>query len=104
MSKIEAVGNFFTVPDTTSWKISDRSDNSNDQKESSFGDQLIGFIKEVNQSQNSSSQLQNDYLAGKKVEPHELMMSMEKASMMLNLTVKVRDDIVKTWNDLARTS
>ena len=104
MANIESIGNFFSVPESGHWKIKSLEDNEAKKQDVSFGDQLMSFMKEVNHSQNSSNNLQQDYLTGKKVEPHELMMGMEKASMMLNLSVRVRDEMVKAWNDLIRTA
>ncbi len=102
MNKISDFNNFFSIKDGFQWGISVGEKNKENHQGGSFGDQLIGFIKEINNSQNQASNLQNDYIAGKKVEPHELMMSMEKAGMMLNLSVHVKDHLVKTWNDLTK--
>ncbi len=102
---IKGTENFFNIAGNNAWDISvAKGDSNQNSKDSSFGDMLLGFVKEVNTAQNGSSQLQQDYIAGKNVEPHELMMSKEKANMMLNLTVKVRDDIVKGWNELIKIS
>lgn len=68
-----------------------------------FGSMLKEALSEVNGMQGQSSQLQNDYLQGKPVEFHDLMITMEKASTAMALTLQVRNKLLEAYQEIART-
>lgn len=68
-----------------------------------FGSMLKQALSEVNGMQGESRQMQNDYLQGKPVEFHDLMITMEKASTAMALTLQVRNKLLEAYQEVART-
>ncbi|MBI5727515.1 MAG: flagellar hook-basal body complex protein FliE, partial [Ignavibacteriales bacterium] len=56
-----------------------------------FADVLQGFVKDVNADQLNSSQMTNDFMNGKNVELHEVMIAGEKAKTSLELLMEIRN-------------
>lgn len=69
----------------------------------SFGRMLNQALAEVNGIQGQSRQMQNDYLTGKPVEFHDLMITMEKASTAMALTLQVRNKLLEAFQEIQRT-
>lgn len=67
-----------------------------------FGAMMRDLLAEVNQSQNQSRQMQNDFIQGKPVEFHELMVTMEKASTAMQLTLSVRNKVLEAYQEINR--
>ena len=67
-----------------------------------FGQMLMDAIKDVDAEQKKSLSMQNDLMAGRPVEPHELMIAMERASLALNLTMQVRNKLLEAYQDVSR--
>lgn len=68
-----------------------------------FGEMLKDALAEVNGMQGQSRQMQNDFLEGKNVEFHDLMITMEKASTGMALTMQVRNKLLEAYQEIART-
>lgn len=68
-----------------------------------FGRMLNEALAEVNGIQGQSRQMQNDYLTGKPVEFHDLMITMEKASTAMALTLQVRNKLLEAFQEIQRT-
>jgi flagellar hook-basal body complex protein FliE len=68
-----------------------------------FGQMLKDALGEVNGLQSDSRQLQNDYLQGKPVEFHDLMIKMEQASTAMSLTLQVRNKLLEAYQEVSRT-
>ncbi len=72
------------------------------QEGGDFGQVLMDAIKEVNQMQGESKQLQNDLMANRPVEYHDLMISMERAGTAMNLTMQVRNKVLEAYQEISR--
>ena len=57
----------------------------NAEKSEDFGKMLMDVIKEVNASQTDAKDMQNAFMTGQQVELHELMISMERAGIAMEL-------------------
>ena len=68
-----------------------------------FGTMLNQALTEVNGMQGQSRQMQNDYMTGKPVEFHDLMITMEKASTAMALTLQVRNKLLEAFQEIQRT-
>ncbi len=71
-------------------------------KGSSFGDTISGFVKEVNDEQNESGKLIQDFIEGKDVELHEVMIAGEKAKTSLQLLMEIRNKALDMYKELTR--
>lgn len=70
--------------------------------EGDFGQKLMDAIKEVNNQQADSRELQNKFMAGQPVEFHELMIAMEKASTSMALTMQIRNKLLEAYQEISR--
>ena len=59
-------------------------------------------IKDVNASQQDSAKLQNELMAGRPVEYHDLMIAMERASTTMALTMQVRNKVLEAYQEISR--
>ncbi len=73
-----------------------------DDQSGDFGKLLMDVIKEVNSSQNNASEMQNAFMTGQNVELHELMISMERAGLAMELTLQVRNKILEAYQEISR--
>ncbi len=69
-----------------------------------FGHMLMDALKEVNHAQTESQRMQNDYMAGRQVEVHDVMIAMEKASTAMQLTLQVRNKLLEAYQEITRMS
>lgn len=67
-----------------------------------FAKSLMDALKEVNQSQLDAKGMQDNLLAGQPVEPHDLMIAMEKASTAMQLTLQVRNKVLESYQEITR--
>ncbi len=67
-----------------------------------FGDLLGGFVKQVNQDQLHSAAMTNDFVNGKDVELHEVMIAGEKAKTSLDLLMEIRNKSLDMYKELTR--
>jgi len=68
-----------------------------------FGQTLMDALKEVNQSQQDSRQIQNSLMAGQPgVEIHDVLIAAEKASIGMQLTMQVRNKVLESYQEIAR--
>jgi flagellar hook-basal body complex protein FliE len=92
--KLQGLGNQITAPLD---KPSVLGSNGDD-----FAKQLMDTMKEVNQAQLDSKELQNQFMAGQPVEFHDLMISMEKAGTAMQLTMQVRNKVLEAYQEMMR--
>ena len=71
-------------------------------KSDDFANTLMDALKEVNQSQQESKELQNQFMAGQPVELHDLMIKMEQASTAMQLTMQVRNKMLEAYQEINR--
>jgi len=68
-----------------------------------FGQMLMDALKDVNQTQQDSRQVQSDFMANRPgVEIHDLMIAMERASISMQLTMQVRNKVLEAYQELNR--
>jgi len=67
-----------------------------------FGQMLMDVIKEVNGTQADAKNLQNDLMANRPVEYHDLMIAMERASTAMQLTMQVRNKVLEAYQEVSR--
>jgi flagellar hook-basal body complex protein FliE len=68
-----------------------------------FAQMLMDVMKEVNDSQNKATQVQNDFMTGRReVDYHDLMIAMERASTTMNLTLAVRNKLLEAYQEISR--
>lgn len=67
-----------------------------------FAQTLMDVLKEVNQSQQASRDKQNAFMTGQPVEFHDLMITMERASIAMQLTLQVRNKLLEAYQEINR--
>lgn len=70
--------------------------------ESGFGDVFNEFIKNVDSSEKNAKQLTEDFVMGKDVPIHEVMIAGEKAKTNLQLLIEIRNKTVETYKELTK--
>lgn len=74
----------------------------NKPKETGFKDVLGGFVKEVNASEAEAKKLTEDFVMGKGVPIHEVMIAGEKAKTNLQLLIEIRNKAIETYKELTK--
>jgi len=68
-----------------------------------FAHTLMDVLKEVNTTQQNATQVQNDFMTGRQsVDYHDLMISMERANIAMNLTLSVRNKALEAYQEISR--
>lgn len=67
-----------------------------------FKDVLTDFVKQVNDEQLNSNKLTDDFIQGKNVELHEVMIAGEKAKTSLDLLMEIRNKAIDMYKELTR--
>ena len=68
----------------------------------SFGETLTESIKEVNNLQQAKNDMITSFASGETQNVHELMISMQKASVAMNLTSAVRNKVIEAYKELSK--
>lgn len=71
-------------------------------QEGDFGQMLTDALKEVNESQLDAREKQNLVMANQPVDVDDLMISMEKASISMQLTMQVRNKLLEAYQEISR--
>lgn len=69
-----------------------------------FNDIMGNFVKDVNASQMDSKKIVSDFVEGKDVELHDVMIAGEKAKTSLELLMQIRNKTVDMYRELTRMS
>ena len=72
------------------------------ETETPFGDVLGDFVREVNTDQKQAGQMTNDFVNGKGVELHEVMIAGEKAKTSLDLLMEIRNKSLDMYKEITR--
>ena len=67
-----------------------------------FGNFLTDMIKDVNQTQVDSKKITDDFISGKDVEIHDVMIAGEKAKTSLQLLMEIRNKTVDMYKELTK--
>ncbi|MCL6623387.1 MAG: flagellar hook-basal body complex protein FliE [Fimbriimonadales bacterium] len=70
--------------------------------EEDFAHMLMDALREVNSAQLHAAQVQNDLMAGRPVEYHDLVFAMERASIAMELTLQVRNKLLEAYQEIQR--
>lgn len=68
-----------------------------------FGKLLTDALKDVNSSQQESRGKQEALMAGQPVDVDDLMITMERASIAMQLTMQVRNKVLEAYQEVMRT-
>jgi len=77
-------------------------DQINKKDNSDFGEILTDFVKDVNKDQISSKDMTADFIEGKDVELHDVMIAGQKAKTSLDLLMQVRNKTIDMFKELSR--
>ncbi|MCL5283172.1 MAG: flagellar hook-basal body complex protein FliE [Armatimonadetes bacterium] len=66
----------------------------------SFGQILSNALDEVNQEQLNAAQKVEQFSEGKNMDVHDLMITVEKANIALDMAVQVRNQIVNAYQQV----
>ena len=66
----------------------------------SFGDVLNNARNDVNQEQLNAAQKVEQFSEGKNMDVHDLMITVEKANIALDMAVQVRNQIVNAYQQI----
>lgn len=69
---------------------------------SNFDNILTGFVKQVNMEQAESKNKLQDFIEGKGVELHEVMIAGEKAKTSFELLMEIRNKTIDMYKELTR--
>jgi flagellar hook-basal body complex protein FliE len=72
------------------------------QPVSSFSDTLGESISKVNDMQTEKKQMIQSFASGEHQNVHELMISMQKAGLAMNMTAAVRNKVMEAYRELSR--
>ena len=93
--KTSGLGNFpLKFPDQ---KVTKQTDPNN-----KFENVLGSFIKGVNTDQKKKKNITSDFIGGKDVELHEVMIAGEKAKTSLELLMQIRNKTIDMYKELTR--
>jgi len=92
--KIEGVNNLLPNPI--------QQQKSKELSDESFGNTISGFINDVNNSQIDSQNKIQDFVNGKGVELHEVMVIGEQAKTNLALLMEIRNKALDMYKELTR--
>lgn len=67
-----------------------------------FSDVLNSSIGKVNELQEQRSAMITSFASGENQNVHELMISMQKASIAMNMTAAVRNKVIEAYKELSR--
>ncbi len=85
-------------------KLPKQEQKTKDIGNAEFGNVLNSFVKGVNTDQLESKQIVSDFIEGKDVELHEVMVAGQKAKTSLELLVQIRNQTVDMYKELTRMS
>jgi len=69
-----------------------------------FENVFTDFIGQVNKSQVDSNKITEDFLSGKNIELHEVMIAGEKAKTSFELLLEIRNKALDMYKELSRMS
>lgn len=73
---------------------------TNNEKSNNFSEILKESLDGLNEKQVNSDNITNDFIAGKDVEVHEMILATEEAKMSLQLAIQVRNKVVDAIKEL----
>jgi flagellar hook-basal body complex protein FliE len=71
-------------------------------KAGAFAEMLNASLEKVNNAQKERSDLIASFASGENHNVHELMISMQKATLAMNMTTAVRNKVMEAYKELSR--
>lgn len=68
----------------------------------SFGNYLKEAVKGLNDSQLQANSSINSFLKGDQIDVHQVMLSMQKAELSLNLAMQLRNKVIAAYEEIMR--
>lgn len=70
----------------------------------SFGEFLTSAVGDVNSLQSKAGEMVQRYATGERMDVHQVMIAVEKASTAMALTTQVRNKVVEAYQEIMRTN
>ncbi|GAA4700730.1 flagellar hook-basal body complex protein FliE [Brevibacillus fulvus] len=70
----------------------------------SFSSYLTDALDQVNQAQVDSAKLNDQFAAGQIEDIHQVMVASQKSSLLLSLTVQMRNKAIESYQEIMRMS
>ena len=99
---ISAYQNAIRQHDSLTEKIAGNKTNKAADNSGGFGDLLKNSVSKVNQMQQDKDLMIEEFAAGKSQNVHELMISLQKAGLAMQMTSTVRGKIMTAYQELMR--
>lgn len=68
----------------------------------SFSEMLGNALQDVNRNILESEKLTQDFVLGKNVELHQVVLANEQASLALQMTIQVRNKVIEAYQEIMR--
>ncbi len=75
-----------------------------EEPRTSFGDTIKDSLNKVNDMQSEKKAMIESFAAGENTNVHELMITMQKAGLAMNMTSAVRGKIISAYQEIMRLS
>ncbi|WP_088005921.1 flagellar hook-basal body complex protein FliE [Indiicoccus explosivorum] len=72
------------------------------ETQQAFGEMLKNAIGEVNNAQQASDVMTRKLVQGEQVELHDVMITAQKASVMLNTSMEIRNKAIEAYQEILR--
>ncbi len=99
---IQAYSNALRNFSQTEKKIQSGSLSPEKMPTNNFADVLASSLEKVNGLQTERSSMVNAFASGQSQNVHELMISMQKAGLAMNMTAAVRNKVMEAYKELTR--
>lgn len=99
---IQAYSNALRNFSQTEKKIQSGSLSPEKMPTNNFADVLASSLEKVNSMQTERSSMVNAFASGQSQNVHELMISMQKAGLAMNMTAAVRNKVMEAYKELTR--
>ena len=93
----EALNNFVSAG-----KKTQKSPVSEEKTATSFMETIESSVKKVNDLQESKAGMIESFASGEQQNVHELMISLQKASVAMNLTSAVRNKVLTAYKEISK--
>jgi len=77
--------------------------NKNKEPEISFKQTMKNYLEDANSLQVEADDKIKDLIAGKNVDPHEVMLAAEKAGISFSLVMEIRNKMLEAYRDVMKT-
>lgn len=74
----------------------------NDDAFKSFLDAAMGVVNNTNDLQYQANKVTNDFIAGKDVDLHTMIIAQEKASVAIQFTTQMRNSLMESYREIMR--